>query len=334
MDDTTEEIPQKKIPFNNLYLVSGLVHGFNKSWMYVFTILLLVFGYLTFQSVVVYPLVNILLDNGYSMGDISKNANLLFDADALKLDRNLVLLLELGMFVFGFIGFYVGIRFFHHKIFTSVLTGYEKFRYKRFLFAFFVWGLLLVCLVLTEYFLFPSEISIQRKVGADGALNFNYVGFFISLVIMVVFMPIQTGLEEIVFRGYLVQGLAQIFKNGYVPLILTSLLFGLAHMSNPEVKAYGWPVMLTYFCGFALFMGAITLLDEGLELAFGIHFANNIVSSVLVSTPNSVIKTYSVFETTAQDPYSEIITWLLMAFVTFGIFWFKYRWKNFSLIIK
>src|ERR1700712_28132 len=104
MDDTTENIAKKTIPFNNLYLVSGLVHGFNKSWMYVFTMLLLVFGYLLFQSAAVYPLANVLAQNGYSIKDISENPNLLFDANALNMDRNIILLLEFGMFVFGFVG--------------------------------------------------------------------------------------------------------------------------------------------------------------------------------------------------------------------------------------
>ena len=147
-------------------------------------------------------------------------------------------------------------------------------------------------------------------------------------------MPIQTGLEEVIFRGYLIQGLSQIFKNGIIPLIITSLLFGLAHMSNPEVRAYGWPVMLTYFVGFALFMGALTLLDEGLELAFGIHFANNIISSVMINEPNSVIKTYSIFEAKTSNPYAEIVLWFCLAFITFAVFWMKYRWTNFKLILK
>jgi len=335
MDGTAQETPKKIIPFSNLYLVSGLVHGFNKFWMYAATILLLAFGYLLFQSIIVPVLANVLVENGYSLTDIRNNGNLLFDADALRMDRNIVLLLELGMFVFGFFGFFTGLRYFHHKSLTNIITGYEKFRFRRFWFAFIVWGVLLVGLVLAQYFLFPGDLTIQSSGGKDEpGFHFNFTGFFISVIIMIILLPVQTGLEELVFRGYLVQGLSQVFKNGYMPLIITSVLFGLAHMTNPEVKAYGWPVMLTYFCGFALFMGAVTLLDEGLELAFGIHFANNIVSGILVSTPNSVIKTYSIFETKTQDPYSEIWAWLAMATLTFFIFWFKYRWKNFSLIIK
>ena len=203
-------------------------------------------------------------------------------------------------------------------IFVGTSTGFVFF------FAFLVWTLLLVIIVLADYFIHPNEMKI----------NFNLSGFLISLLIMLALMPVQTGLEELIFRGYLVQGLSQIFKNGIVPLIVSSLLFGFAHMSNPEVKEYGLPIMLTYYIGFALFMGTLTLLDEGLELAFGIHFANNIISSVLVSSEHSVIKTYSIFETKTEDPYSEIIIWLCMAIVTFVVFWYRYKWKNFSLIIK
>ncbi|PBQ33354.1 hypothetical protein CNR22_16735 [Sphingobacteriaceae bacterium] len=335
MDETTEQTEQKTIPFNNLYLISGLVHGLNKSWMYMFTMLLLVFGYLLFQSAAVYPLAEVLSQHGISIKDISENPNLLFDANALHMDRNVVLLIEFGMFVFGFIGFYLGLRYIHQKTITSVLTGYEKFRFKRFWFAFATWGLMVGVSVLAEYFLNPGNLELQSTpLNGESGFHFNTTGFIISIVIMLVMMPVQTGLEEVIFRGYLVQGLSQVFKNGFIPLIITSLLFGMAHMSNPEVRAYGWPIMLTYFCSFALFMGALTLLDEGLELAFGIHFANNIMSSILVSSPNSVIKTYSIFEAKHEDPYAEIWSWLVMAAITFLIFWLKYRWKNFSLILK
>jgi CAAX protease family protein len=324
MDDITPGTPQKSFPFNNLYLLSGLVHGFNKGWMYLFTIVFLMLGYVLFQSISVLPLMAILLKNGYTELEVLSNANLLFDANALKIDRNIVLALELGMFVFAAIGFYIGIRFLHRKTLTSVLTGYEKFRFGRFWFAFGVWTTFLVVSVLINYIFFPDEL----------VLNFNLQGFLISTLIMVLMMPIQTGLEEVVFRGYFLQGLGQVFKNGIVPLILTSFLFGAAHMSNPEVKEFGWPIMLTYYTSFALFMGCLTLLDEGLELAFGIHFANNIISSILLNSPSSVIKTYSVFEVKKEAPASEIVVWLCMATLAFFIFWAKYRWKNFKLIIK
>lgn len=322
MINNLEEKPE--LPFNNLYLNSGIVNGKNEWWMYVVTIILLTIGYIGFGSLFTIPLVAKAINNGVSLEQINANNNIIFNSEVVGLDRNIILLLQFGLFVFAAIGFYIGIKRIHQKPFMSILTGYEKFRFKKFWTAFIIWGTLLIITVVISYFMKPESLKF----------NFNLSGFLISLLLMLIFMPIQTGLEEVLFRGYLMQGISQVFKNGIIPLIITSLLFGLAHMSNPEVKQYGWPIMLSYYCGFALFMGAVTLLDEGLELAFGIHFANNIISSILINSEHSVIKTYSVFESKTEDPIGEMILWLCMSVITFTIFWLKYRWKNLNLILK
>jgi membrane protease YdiL (CAAX protease family) len=323
MEHTDEDLTPE-LPFNNLYLLSGLTSGFNKAWMYIFTLILLLFGYLGYQAIITVPLLELAKQNGITMEQIIENNNLLFDSEALHINRNIVLLLLFGMFVFAFGGFLVGLKFIHKKTLTSVLTGFEKFRFKRFWFAFAIWATMLVFTVVLNFILDPDSLTY----------NFNLGGFVVSLLIMLVFMPLQTGLEEIVFRGYLLQGMSQVFKNGIVPLLITSILFGTAHISNPEVKEYGFVTMLSYYIGFALFLGVLTLLDEGIELAFGIHFANNIVSGILVTEAHSVIKPYSIFETKVNDPKAEIILWFCMTAVTFTIFYLKYRWKNFSLLIK
>lgn len=324
MDNIEQDTPKKELPFNNLYLLSGLVTGYNAFWMYAFTITLMIIGYLGFGAVLTIPLLSRALENGSTMLQITENSNLLFNSDIVKLDRNIILLIQFCLFVFGAIGFYAGIKFVHKKTLTSLLTGFQKFRFKRFWFAFALWGTLVSVAVAIKYFSDPANMTF----------DLNMPGFLFSLLLMVIFMPIQTGIEEVIFRGYLIQGLAQIFKSGLIPLVITSLLFGLAHMSNPEVQAFGWPIMLSYFVFFALFMGALTLLDEGLELAFGIHFANNIVSSILVNSQDSVIKPYSLFEEKTSNPYIEIVLWFFMALITFGIFWKRYRWTNFKLILK
>lgn len=320
----TDEDVKPTLPFNNLYLLSGLSNGFNKGWMYSITLLLIIIGYVGYQAIIALPLVQLAINNGITTQQILQNNNLIFDSDALHIDRNIILLLLFGMFVFAFLGFLIGLKKIHKKTLTSVLTGYQTFRFKRFWFAFAIWASMLIFTVLLAFIFEPNSLSI----------NFNTGGFTVSLLLMLVFMPIQTGVEEVIFRGYLLQGLSQVFKNGIIPLLITSSLFGLAHMGNPEVQAYGVGLMLPYYVGFALFLGTLTLLDEGLELAFGIHFANNIISSILVTQPNSVIKTYAIFEAKPGNPATEIIMWFCMATITFVIFKTKYRFKNFNLVIK
>lgn len=313
---------EKPLPFNNLFLNAGAINGFNKPWMYIITFCLALIGYFLYQSVIAIPLVDRLLHNGYTLEQISENPNLILDSTALQMDPNYILVLELGMFVFALVGLFFGVQFIHHKPFKSVLTGYNKFRFRKFWFAVGLWTLLQMVLTTVSYALSPNEFE----------LVFSLRGWLVSAAIMLVLMPLQTGFEEVFFRSYFIQGLAQIFKNGWLPVIIMSLLFAFAHMSNPEVKKYGVTVMFTYYASFALFLGFLTLLDEGIELAFGIHFANNIVSSLLVTSDDSVIKTYAIFKTSSYNPIAEIIIWFVMALISFFIFRLRYRWSDFSLI--
>jgi uncharacterized protein len=323
-DPKQQEVPQKVLPFDNLYLNSGYVSGFNVWWMYLFTILITITCYVCAPAITSIYLLIKATQNGVTLSDLSENANLLFDYKFIGVDKNTILIALLGIFVITALGFLISIKHIHKKTITSILTSYEKFRFTRFWFGFAIWGSFLIIMVLANYLLDPESLKI----------DFQWQGFLISMLLMLVFMPIQTGFEEAFFRGYLVQGLSQIIKNGIVPVVITSLLFGAAHMSNPEVQKYGWPIMLTYYVFFALFMGCLTLLDEGLELAFGIHFANNFISSILINSPNSVLKTYSIFESKTENPYQEIVLWFCMAIATFFVFWWKYKWKNFKLIIR
>lgn len=322
--DETEATNQTNLPFNNLFLNSGVVNGLNQAWMYVMTFSLALLGYFLYQGVIAFPLLERLLRNGFTADQIQNNPNLLLDSNALRMDPNTILVLELGMFVFALLGLFIGVQFIHRKVFRSILTGYSKFRFKRFWYAFFVWTIMQLIFTTVSYLLAPEHFE----------LVFNLKGWLISALIMIVLMPLQTGFEEAFFRAYFVQGLAQIFKNGWIPVIIMSLLFALAHMSNPEVKKFGVGVMFVFYAAFALFLGFLTLLDEGIELAFGIHFANNIVSSLLVSNNDSVIKTYAIYQTDNFDPTVEIFAWLAMATLSFLIFRMRFRWTDYKLLIK
>jgi uncharacterized protein len=324
MDDKTSDVSGRTLPFNNLFLNSGFVHGLNLWPIYFLTIALTLFCYFFAPSITLIHLVILAKQNGMTLEQILANPDVLQDSVATGIDMNYILISLFGIFVLAFLGLWFGLKKFHHKTLTSVITGYEKFRTKRFWFAFAIWSLIVLLTVAIEYAMNPGEFE----------LVFQPQGFIIGLILMLLFMPIQTGFEEIFFRGYLVQGLSQVFKNGIVPVLITSLLFGAAHMDNPEVDKYGWQMMLPYYSGFGLFLGALALLDEGLELSFGIHLANNLISSLLVTSKESVLKTYSVFEVKSEEPVAEIILTLVMIVLASGIFWYKYRWKNFNLIIK
>ena len=320
----SENNTKPELPFNNLFLNSGAVNGLNQWWMYLTGISAALFGYFLFQIIIQVPLVSLALNKGFTIEDIVANPNIMFDPTKIGINKNLLLAMLFGMFIFALFGLRLVLNKVHKKPFLSIVTAYEKFRWKKSFFAFSVWGGLVIINVVTAYLFDPESMKLQ----------FNFSQFLLLLLITLVLMPIQTSTEEFIFRGYLVQGLAVIFKNGIVPVILTSLLFGIVHMANPEAKTFGWMIMLPYYTLFGLFLGLLTLLDEGMELSLGIHCANNLISSLLITSPNGVLQTDAIFESKTEDPAKEFILWIIMAIITFTIFWLKYRWKNFNLMLK
>ena len=96
-------------------------------------------------------------------------------------------------------------------------------------------------------------------------------------------MPLQTGFEEVFFRAYLMQAVGLTVRNAWLPLVFTSVTFGLMHLANPEVEKLGY-MLLIYYIGTGFFLGITTLMDDGIELALGFHTANNLFTALLVTS--------------------------------------------------
>lgn len=117
------------------------------------------------------------------------------------------------------------------------------------------------------------------------------------------------------------------------PLILTSLVFGLLHLSNPEVDKLG-PVIMVYYIGTGLFLGIITLMDDGLELAIGFHAANNLFTALLVTADWTAFQTHSIYKDMSDPSKMGFMEVIVPVFIIFPILIFifakKYKWNNWS----
>jgi len=236
------------------------------------------------------------------------------------LEPNLNLFLLLSSFVVGLFGLFIIIKTLHQQTIKSVTTSRQKIDWKRIMFAFFFWGVISSGLVLVDYFMNPENY----------VNNFELNRFLILALIAIIFVPIQTSLEEYIFRGYLMQGFGALAKNRWFPLLLTSVIFGLLHVANPEVEKLGYSIMV-YYIGTGLFLGIITLMDEGIELALGFHAANNLFTALLVTADWTVFQTHSIFKD-VSDPKLEFIDLVLPIFIIFPILLFifgkVYKWGN------
>jgi uncharacterized protein len=235
------------------------------------------------------------------------------------LEPNVTLFLVLFSFVTTLIGIFFVIRFFHRQTILEVTTGRKKVDLSRILFSFSIWSIFTIISTLIIYFINPENFT----------MNFKPIPFLILSIIGVLMIPIQTSTEEYVFRGYLLQGFANLSKNKWFPLMMTSVIFGTMHILNPEVQKMGY-IILVFYIGTGLFLGIITLMDDGMELALGFHAANNLISALLVTSDWSVFKTHSILKDISEPTAGVDV--LVPVFVIFPILLFifskKYNWSN------
>jgi hypothetical protein len=144
-------------------------------------------------------------------------------------------------------------------------------------------------------------------------------------------IPLQTSFEEYLFRGYLMQGIGVLTKNRWLPLIVTSVIFGALHMANPEVDKLGNIIMI-YYIGTGFFLGIMTLMDEGMELALGFHAGNNLIAALLVTADWTVFKTNSVLKDISEPSAGfDVIAPVLILYPIFLLIMaWRYKWTDWS----
>ena len=235
------------------------------------------------------------------------------------LSLNTTLFLLLFSFVIAFISIILVVKYFHKQTFLSMTTSRAKVDWKRIFFSFLLWGILTAGSTLMLFYSSPE----------DFVYNFKPIPFLILAIIGIILIPIQTSTEEYVFRGYLMQGFAVLAKNRWFPLVMTSVIFGSMHIANPEVEKMGY-IILVYYIGTGFFLGIITLMDEGMELALGFHAANNLVTALLVTSDWSAFQTNSIFKDVSLPSAGfEILVPIFIIFpILLFIFSKKYNWTN------
>ena len=242
------------------------------------------------------------------------------EAEIMKyFSPNMTLFLMLLIFVFTMLGIIIVVRYIHKLKLKDIITSREKVDWKRIFFAFIIWGLISAGSTLIVYFASPENFVV----------NFKPIPFLILLLIAMVMLPIQTSTEELIFRGYLMQGFGILARNRWIPLIFTSTMFGLMHIMNPEVAKMG-SIIMVYYIGTGFFLGIITLMDDGMELSLGFHAANNIVTALLVTSEWSALQTESIFKDVSEPSVGyEILIPILVIFpLLLFIFSKKYNWTD------
>lgn len=237
----------------------------------------------------------------------------------IGINSSLYLFLILLGFIVPLLIFIPVLKGMHKKKLSWIVTSREKIDLKRIWFGVIFWGIISVAIIGGGILLAPDNF----------VWNFKPIPFLILILVSVICIPLQTTLEELLFRGYYFQAIGMMAKNKFVPLIVMGCVFGLLHGANPEIEKLGY-LALVFYIGTGIFFGLITLLDEGAELAIGMHAINNVVAAIFVTTDWTVFQTDALFVDTSEPS----IGWemFLPVFVVYPIMLLilskKYGWKN------
>jgi len=207
-------------------------------------------------------------------------------------------------------GLYISVRFLHQRRMITLVTPNQQVRWKRIFQGFGLYFVLTFVISFVGIVLSPSEYR----------LTFKPSQFLVFLPIALVITPIQTSAEELFFRGYLLQGISLKARSLLIPILGSSLLFMLPHLLNPEVKS-NWFLMALLYLLLGIFLAVITVKDNSLELAMGVHAANNLFVVLILNYSNSALPSPSIVTASRLDPLSSLISFIVVAVIFCFVIW-------------
>jgi pimeloyl-ACP methyl ester carboxylesterase/membrane protease YdiL (CAAX protease family) len=209
----------------------------------------------------------------------------------------LVLLVTLLPFAGVHLALWAGLRALHRRPLRSLVSPGGAFRWRLLLLSFGLWLALSGLADLVQYLVHPA---VYRW-------NFDPAIFWPYLAVALLLLPVQTSAEELLFRGYLTQAAGLKARRLWLPLLLPALFFGLLHLPNPEVGAYGPAFTLPQYLGMGLLLGWVTLRSQGLELAIGLHLANNLYAGLVAGLPGGALPSATLITIETVNPMLNLI---------------------------
>jgi len=271
----------------SIYYLTAFREGRHEAWRYVATLALVIWLFISVSFAVTLPAVLI-----EGTADINQFHPLT--------------LLVISMLPFplgGLLGLALGIRLFHRRSLLTLINPSGRMAWSRMVLSLGLW---LVLCGLGDFILWLIQPS-------NYVWAFQWERFWPYALVALVLIPFQTSTEELLFRGYLTQWIGRGRRSLWLPLILPNLIFALLHGLNPEVQTYGAWLTLPLYFAIGLLLSWVTLKSGGLELALGLHAANNYYAALLVTFPGSALPSPALIQMRTYNPLLGLVTFLAMA---------------------
>jgi membrane protease YdiL (CAAX protease family) len=182
-----------------------------------------------------------------------------------------------------------------------------------------VWLVIAALIAIVESLLYPGRYI----------LTFHASTLAAYAAVALILIPIQTSSEELFFRGYLLQWMGLRLKNKWVLAFLNGALFFLPHIVNPEMAANAILIGLGYFA-IGFFFALVTLQDDGIELALGMHAANNLFTALFANYTITALSSPALFTIQTLDPVYSLLSVVIGMIVFYMIFFRRRRTQSLS----
>jgi membrane protease YdiL (CAAX protease family) len=140
-------------------------------------------------------------------------------------------------------------------------------------------------------------------VGSLILVGFGYITFFsisintTPLLLQSVIMIMVAFVEEVIFRGYLLNNLMQ-SMNKWMALIISALIFALVHKTNPDVTILA---LINIFLG-GIFFGLNYIFTKNLWFSIFFHFGWNFLQGPILGYEVSGLKLQSLIQQSLTGP--------------------------------
>lgn len=294
----------------NFDYLDAALEGKNEWWRYLIAVLLILFFWLILGSIPVIAAAAVVMADGNPATEVGPFG-------LIGVDPLLNFILLMFSFVAFLLGILLAVRFIHRRPLRSLVTAAPQIDWRRLGQGFAIWIALAALIALVEAVLFPDRYQ----------LTFQAVRFLPFVPLAILFIPLQTTAEELLFRGYLLQGFGRLIRNWFILACLSGLLFMLPHLANPEVSA-GPALLAIFYFSFGAFLAFITLRDNGLELALGAHAGNNLFTALLVNYEGGALATPAIFTATELDPLFNLVTSLVAMAIFYWLVFTRRRQRE------
>lgn len=218
-------------------------------------------------------------------------------------------LVILASFLPAILGVIVAVRLLHRRSAAS-LIGPRRPAFRDFLItAGIMLGLAGLAALAAP--LLPGEEPVYR--------NLPVLLWLAFLPLALLAILIQTGAEELIFRGYLQQQLAARFRSPLIWMLLPSVLFGALHYNPLEMG--GNSLLVVFVTGLVGLLAAdLTARTGTLGAAWGLHAANNALALLFVAPPGPLGGLSLWIRETPQDA-PEMMPLLLLDVASLLLIW-------------